>query len=167
MGRHPEWERILDVGGDPGGKGSPAVGAGGSSEEGRGSEKKGPGLHRVTVGSKDWEATPKTFFGGRHVGSVAESVFRPEPTRHTYRKERGTGQAPCYAVERTVSPVRVHSPVRYIPTPHNGQARVGIQPGWCRLSAPGFQCISSAQDILCRLCALCLRCACTAQCVLC
>ena len=38
MGGHPEWERILDVGGDPGGKGSPAVGAGGSSEEGGGSE---------------------------------------------------------------------------------------------------------------------------------
>ncbi|XP_052330582.1 uncharacterized protein LOC127910567 [Oncorhynchus keta] len=45
------------------------------------------------------------------------------------RGGRGTGQAPCYAVERTVSPVRVLSPVRYIPAPHICRARVKIQPG--------------------------------------
>ena len=129
MGGHPEWERILDVGGDPGGKGMPAVGAGGSSKEGGGSEKKGPGLHRVTADTKDLGATPNIFFGGGHTGSVAESGLRPEPTPRAYRKERDTGQAPCYAVERTVSPVRIHSLVRYIPTPRIGRARVGIQPG--------------------------------------
>ena len=29
---------------------------------------------------------------------------------------------------RTVSPVQVHSPVRYIPAPRIGRARVGIEP---------------------------------------
>ena len=43
--------------------------------------------------------------------------------------ERGTGQAPCYAVDHTVSPVRVHSPVRYIAAPGIGRARAGIAPG--------------------------------------
>ena len=64
MGGHPKWQRILDPGGDPGGKGSPAVGAAGSREDGGGSEKEGSGLHRVTAGTKDREATPKTFGGG-------------------------------------------------------------------------------------------------------
>ena len=64
------------------------------------------------------------------------------------RGQRGTGNALCYAVERTVSPVRVHSPVRYIPAPSIGRARVGIQPGrmvpaqhsWppVRLYGPGY-----------------------------
>ena len=54
---------------------------------------------------------------------------RPAPTSHAYQRARGTGQAPCYAVERTVSPVRVQSPVRYIPAPRIGRARVGIEPG--------------------------------------
>uniref|UniRef100_A0A8L0DPT6 Uncharacterized protein n=1 Tax=Oncorhynchus mykiss TaxID=8022 RepID=A0A8L0DPT6_ONCMY len=45
------------------------------------------------------------------------------------RRARGTRQAPCYAVEHTVSPVRVHSPVRYIPAPCIGRATVGIEPG--------------------------------------
>ena len=37
--------------------------------------------------------------------------------------ERGNGMAPCYAVRRTVSPVR------YIAAPRIGRARVGIEPG--------------------------------------
>ncbi|XP_064866047.1 uncharacterized protein LOC135564610 [Oncorhynchus nerka] len=45
------------------------------------------------------------------------------------RGGRGTGQAPCYAVECTVSPVRVLSPVRYISAPHICRARLKIQPG--------------------------------------
>ena len=60
---------------------------------------------------------------------MAKAGRRPGPTPHAYRGERGrgTGQAPFYAVERTVSPVRVHSTVRYIPAPC-GQARVRIEP---------------------------------------
>ena len=49
-------------------------------------------------------------------------------TSCAYRGAGETGQAPCYAVKRTVSPVRVHSPVRYIPAPRIGRARVGIEP---------------------------------------
>ena len=84
MGGHPKWQRILDMGGDPGGKGSPAVGAVGSREEGGGSEKAGPGLHRVMADSKNREAIPKTC--------VAESGFRPVPTPRAYRGEYVTGQ---------------------------------------------------------------------------
>ena len=83
----------------------------------------------------------KNVWGG-HTGSLAESGFRPEPTPHAYSRERGTGQAPCYAL------ARVHSPVRYIPAPRIGRARVGIQPGrmvpaqhaWppVRLFGPGY-----------------------------
>ena len=72
--------------------------------------------------------SPKNVLGG-HTGSVAKAGRRPAPTSHAYRRERGTGQAPCYAVRRTVSPVRLHNPVRYIPAPCIGQARVGIEPG--------------------------------------
>ena len=71
------------------------------------------------------ESPPKI----RHTGSVAKPGRRPAPTSCAYRGARETGQAPCYAVERTVSPVRVHSPVRYIPAPRIGRARVGIEPG--------------------------------------
>ena len=60
---------------------------------------------------------------------MAKPGRRPAPTSRAYRRARVTGQAPCYAVERTVSPVRVHSPVRYIPAPRIGRARVGIAPG--------------------------------------
>ena len=62
-----------------------------------------------------------------HTGSVAKPGRRPAPTSCAYWRERGTGHAPCYAVEHTVSPVRVHSPVRYIPAPRIGRARVGIE----------------------------------------
>nr|XP_046204220.1 pistil-specific extensin-like protein [Oncorhynchus gorbuscha] len=63
------------------------------------------------------------------------SPARPVPAQRysaPSRANRGgrcTGQAPCYAVECTVSPVRVLSPLRYIPAPHIWQARVKIQPG--------------------------------------
>ena len=40
-----------------------------------------------------------------------------------------TGQAPCYAMTLTVSPVCIHSPLRSIPAPRIGRAKVGIQPG--------------------------------------
>jgi hypothetical protein len=65
------------------------------------------------------------------MGSVAKSGRRPAPAPRACRGERGrcTGQALCYAVERTVSPVCVLSPVRYIPAPRIGWARVGIEPG--------------------------------------
>ncbi|XP_071240786.1 uncharacterized protein [Salvelinus alpinus] len=59
----------------------------------------------------------------------AESGYRPEPTPRAYRGERVTGQAPCYAGKRTVSPVRMHSPVRSEPALRKHHARVGIQPG--------------------------------------
>ena len=49
------------------------------------------------------EAAPKMYWGG-HMGSVAKSGRRPEPNPCAYRRARGTGQAPCYVVERTVSP---------------------------------------------------------------
>ena len=64
-----------------------------------------------------------------HTGRLAESGDRPEPTPCDYRKNRSTGQAPCYAVKRMVSPVRTHSPVRYRPAPRKCHAKVGIQPG--------------------------------------
>ena len=68
---------------------------------------------------------------GWHTGSVAKSGRRPTPIPCAYRGERGrcTGQAPCYAMRCTVSPVRRHSPVRYIAAPRIGRARVGIKPG--------------------------------------
>jgi hypothetical protein len=67
-----------------------------------------------TAGKEAREAGPKQF---GDTGSVAESGWRPEPTPRAYRGGHRTGQAPCYAVERTVSPVRILSPVRYIPAP--------------------------------------------------
>ena len=91
-------------------------------------------------------SSPKTIGGG--TGRLAESGFRPESTPRAYREERVTGQAPCYAVICTVSPVRTHSPVHYIPAPRIDRARVGIQPGrivpaqriWppVRLYGPGY-----------------------------
>ena len=61
---------------------------------------------------------------------------KPAHTPCAHRWARETGQAPCYAMERTVFPVRVHSPVRFIPVLHIGRARVGIESGklgqaWC------------------------------------
>ena len=75
------------------------------------------------------EIQTQTFLGGRLTGSMATPGRRPEPTSCGYWGARETGQAPCYAVVRTVSPVRVHSPVRYIPAPRIGLARVGIELG--------------------------------------
>ncbi|XP_064821061.1 protein enabled homolog [Oncorhynchus masou masou] len=59
---------------------------------------------------------------------MAKPGRRPASTSCGYRGAGETRQAPCYAVKRTVSPVRVHSPVRYIPAPRIGRARVGIEP---------------------------------------
>ncbi|XP_064811669.1 uncharacterized protein LOC135526929 isoform X2 [Oncorhynchus masou masou] len=69
------------------------------------------------------ESAPKMYWWGL-TGSMAKPGRRPAPTSCGYRGARETGQAPCY----TVSPVRVHSPVRYIPAPRIGRARVGIEP---------------------------------------
>ena len=72
---------------------------------------------------------------------MAKSGRRPAPTPCAYRGERWT-------VRRTVSPVRRHSPVRYIAVPRIVRARVGIEPGamkpaqriWSpmRLLGPGY-----------------------------
>jgi hypothetical protein len=51
------------------------------------------------------EAAPNIYWRG-HTGSVAKSGRIPAPTPRAYRGERWTGQAPCYALRRTVSPVR-------------------------------------------------------------
>ncbi|XP_055727839.1 uncharacterized protein LOC129816895 isoform X1 [Salvelinus fontinalis] len=94
------------------------------------------------------ERQPQNVFGRRHTGRLVESGRRPEPTPRAYCGERVTGQAPCYAVKRTVSPVCMRSPVRYIAAPRIGRARVGIEPGrmmpaqriWSpvRLLGPGY-----------------------------
>ena len=75
------------------------------------------------------ESQPQKCIGGGTQGVWRSQVGEPTPTSCAYRRVRGTGQALCYAVECTVSPVRVHSPVRYIPAPRIGRARVGIEPG--------------------------------------
>ncbi|KAM9429341.1 uncharacterized protein ACWYII_017500 [Salvelinus alpinus] len=72
------------------------------------------------------------FLGGGLKGSGPRAGRRPAPTSQANRGEREYGQTPCYAVERTVSPVRVHSPVRVIPPPRTGRARLGIEPGVMR-----------------------------------
>jgi hypothetical protein len=74
------------------------------------------------------ERQPQNNFVGGHTGSLAESGWRPEPTPRAYRGERVTGQAPYYAVMRTVSSGRVHRPVRSVPVPCISRARLSIQP---------------------------------------
>ena len=85
---------------------------------------------------------------------MAESGWRPEQTPGAYRGERVTGQTPCYAVMRTVSPVCIHSPVCSIPAPRICRARMGIHAGsallvsstqpWTRISCAGSAyCVSS------------------------
>ena len=95
----------------------------------------------------------KLFFGGGNTGKLAELT----PCAHG--KECGTGQAPCYAVKRTVYPVRMHSTV--------GRSQLSASATLEWASSQGRLCQLSAHGILRRLCALCLRCAVTAQCVLC
>ena len=53
---------------------------------------------------------PKNWRGNTRCGAKPGS--RPALTPRAYYKQRVTGQAPCYAVKRTVSPVRALSPVR-------------------------------------------------------
>ncbi|XP_052312969.1 uncharacterized protein LOC118390079 isoform X1 [Oncorhynchus keta] len=69
------------------------------------------------------------MFWGGHTRCGTKPGSRPELTPRAYYKQRITGQAPCYAVKRTVSPVRVHSPVRYRAAPRRCHASVGIEPG--------------------------------------
>ena len=76
-----------------------------------------------------YERQPQIFFGGGHTRCGTKPGSRPELTPRAYYEQRITGQAPCYAVERTVSPVRVHSPVRYRAAPRECHASVGIEPG--------------------------------------
>ena len=83
--------------------------------------------HGDSVGNR--KVTPKNVLGGGLEGRIVMPGRKPAHTPCAHRWARETGQAPCYAVVRTVSPVRVHSPVRYIPAPCIGRARVGIEPG--------------------------------------
>ncbi|XP_052379828.1 uncharacterized protein LOC127931382 [Oncorhynchus keta] len=76
-----------------------------------------------------YERQPQNFFGGGHTRCGTKPGSRPELTPRVHDKQRITGQAPCYAVKRTVSPVRVHSPVRYRAAPRECHASVGIEPG--------------------------------------
>ena len=66
-----------------------------------------------------------------HLPSPARPVTsrRYSSLNRAYRGGHCTGQALCYAVECTVSPVRMLSSVRYIPAPRICRARVRIQPG--------------------------------------
>ena len=64
-----------------------------------------------------YERQPQIFLGGGHTRCGTKPGSRPELTPRAYYKQRITGQAPCYAVKRTVSPVRAHSPVRYRAVP--------------------------------------------------
>ncbi|KAM9528409.1 uncharacterized protein ACWYII_041088 [Salvelinus alpinus] len=77
-------------------------------------------------------STTLKFLGGWLRGSGPRAGRRPAPTSQANRGEREYGQTPCYAVERTVSPVRVHSPVRVIPPPRTGRARLSIEPSAMR-----------------------------------
>jgi hypothetical protein len=81
---------------------------------------RGGGMRRQYGSAAGTRCSPKNVLGSGHMGSVAKSGRRPEPTPHAYRGERWTGQAPCFAMRRTVSPVRRHSPVRYIAAPRIG-----------------------------------------------
>ena len=113
----------MDLGGGNGMGQDPAMEAGGDSAGGTAT------IRGDTASTEAREAAPSNFFGGRHTRRLAESGWRPEPTPLAYRGECVTGQAPCYAEMHTVSPVRIHSPVRSIPTPRICRARMGIQPG--------------------------------------
>ncbi|XP_064882131.1 uncharacterized protein LOC135574620 [Oncorhynchus nerka] len=73
--------------------------------------------------------SPPKKIGGGHTRCGTKPGSRPELTPRVYDKQRITGQAPCYAVKRTVSPVRAHSPVRYRAAPRKCHASVGIEPG--------------------------------------
>ena len=141
-------EDILDMGGGNGRGQDPAMEAGGGSERGTATIR---GVKATTEARK---ATPKYFLGG-HTGRLAEVGFRPEPTPHAYR---GTGQASCYAVMHTVSPVRPS---------YAALESASSQNGIIRLSAPGLQDTSLDQDILRRLYVLDAQCVFTAQCILC
>ena len=93
------------MGKDPGGRlGSIAV---------HGRNRKQLKLRGSVMREHGWQGSPRGslqhFLGKGAHGSVAESGWRPEPTPHAYRGGRRTGQALCYAVEHTVSPVRVLS----------------------------------------------------------
>ena len=74
------------------------------------------------------ESQPQKCIGGWLTGSIAMPGKRLAQTPCAYRGAIETGQAPCYAVVRTVSPVRVHSPVRYIPAPRISRTRLSVEP---------------------------------------
>jgi hypothetical protein len=65
---------------------------------------------RHRVASRSLVPLQNIFLGG-HTGRLVEPGWRPEPTLRAYRRECRTGQAPCYALELTMSPVRILVPV--------------------------------------------------------
>jgi hypothetical protein len=75
------------------------------------------------------ERQPPKYCLKGHTGWLAEPGIKPEPTPRTHRGESVTRQAPCFAVIRTVSPVRIHSPVRDVPAPRTCRAKVVLCPG--------------------------------------
>ena len=87
------------------------------------------------------ERQPQNIFWGVHTGSGAESGWRPEPTPRAYRRKRSTGQAPCYVVKRTVSPIRAHSPVGYrqVPCETRHPARACCAIPACLVSSTPFR----------------------------
>jgi hypothetical protein len=123
------WEEIERWSIDPGRVPEPAWDSLEQCEEGyrRMEERR---RYKGTRLARKPERQPQDYFLGRgHTRRLAESRRRPEPTPRAYCGERVTGQAPCYAVERTVSPVRYSSPVRSIRAPRICRAGMGIQPG--------------------------------------
>jgi hypothetical protein len=93
---------------------------------------KDPGHSQETIAApkKSWRQQRQRGAGMRKQRGGADGSPRVSPNFLCLPEgKRETGQAPCYAVERMVSPVRVHSPVRYIPAPRIGRAKVGIEPG--------------------------------------
>ncbi|XP_064857655.1 uncharacterized protein LOC135560192 [Oncorhynchus nerka] len=92
--------------------------------------KEGYRRMRLAKPARQYERQPQIFFfWGGHTRCGTKPGSRPELTPRAYDKQRITGQAPCYAVKRTVSPVRAHSPVRYRAAPRECHASVGIEPG--------------------------------------
>lgn len=75
------------------------------------------------------ERHPQEFFWGGHTGSLARRKKSRKPATRGYMEERMGWRALCCAEERTISPIRTHSPVRVIPAPRRCRARAGIQPG--------------------------------------
>ena len=171
LGEDSGWSRTLDAGWGV----SPSQGGDKGSESGTAI------LRGVVLTRQAQEAAPQKFLGG-HTEWSAEPRAEPEPVRGSseelnarFRREvlalralqsgcaeeRVTGQAPCYAEMRTVSPVHIHSPVRSILCLLPAFVLRCVSSARChpyRSHGPGFQCTSTVHYILCLLPALVLRC---------